>query len=647
MTRVVGTPLRGVDFNSPSDEAISARVSGDTVPRIRIDAGGRITWSSGTIAGDTKLYRSDSTTLLTEGIFSASGGLVTVTTSGSPTIALPDGAIAIDTTNNVFYFRASGTWSQVVAGDGNASLTVSDTPPSEPSLGDLWFESDTGKTFVFYDSFWVEIGNSGYGDINGLVNFLEFPSDIIPITNNTYSLGSPTHRWQEVYVGPGSLYIEDAETGENVEVTISDGVINLDGTPISSAASITADSVTLGTHTTGSYVQSLIAGTGITLSNNSGEGATPTIAVGQDVGTTSNVTFNNVTVSGSLLVSGTTTTINTETLSVADNTITLNSDVTSGLPSQNAGIEVSRGASTTVTMRWNETSDVWEFTNNGTSYSTVVGTDSTQTLTNKTLTSPTITGISPVITLNGALSGSVTLTNLGSGTLTASVAADSVALGTNTTGNYVASLVAGTGVTLTNNSGESATPTVAIGQSVASSATPTFASITGTGTPGLTLSYSAGDEGGEMVLAKPQTNTSIAGTGVTIDVYQNKLRIFEQGGTARGAFIDLTTTGAGVGTDLVNKNLDNLTDVTITGTPSDKQLLVYDSATSQWKNQNPIVSTGIAYKSGVPASKTSTGTLGELAIDGANGVLYICTGTNTWQKVSLNSANFTNAGGFA
>ncbi len=43
---------------------------------------------------------------------------------------------------------------------------------------------------------------------------------------------------------------------------------------------------------------------------------------------------------------------------------------------------------------------------------------------------------------------------------------------------------------------------------------------------------SSGDEGGEILLAKPQTNSTIAGTGVTIDVYQNKLRIFEQGGTA-------------------------------------------------------------------------------------------------------------------
>ena len=39
------------------------------------------------------------------------------------------------------------------------------------------------------------------------------------------------------------------------------------------------DAINLGTDTVGSYVQSLVAGAGITLSNNSGEGATPTITI--------------------------------------------------------------------------------------------------------------------------------------------------------------------------------------------------------------------------------------------------------------------------------------------------------------------------------------------------------------------------------
>jgi len=57
-------------------------------------------------------------------------------------------------------------------------------------------------------------------------------------------------------------------------------------------------------------------------------------------------------------------------------------------------------------------------------------------------------------------------------------------------------------------------------------------------------------------------------------------------------------------------------------------------------------SAGITYKALYPNSKTAVGNLGEISIDGDNGVLYVCTSTNQWQKVSLNSATFTNTGGF-
>lgn len=62
-----------------------------------------------------------------------------------------------------------------------------------------------------------------------------------------------------------------------------------------------------------------------------------------------------------LIISGTSTTVNTETISLADNIITLNSNAT-GNPSENAGIEVERGDSTNVSLNWNETDDDWEFT---------------------------------------------------------------------------------------------------------------------------------------------------------------------------------------------------------------------------------------------------------------------------------------------
>ena len=67
----------------------------------------------------------------------------------------------------------------------------------------------------------------------------------------------------------------------------------------------------------------------------------------------------------------------------------------------------------------------------------------------------------------------------------------------------------------------------------------------------LSITASSGDEGGEILLAKPATNTNLVGTGVTVDVYQNKLRFFEQGGDARGYYIDITGGGSGAATNLV------------------------------------------------------------------------------------------------
>ena len=81
---------------------------------------------------------------------------------------------------------------------------------------------------------------------------------------------------------------------------------------------------------------------------------------------------NNVTIQGDLIVSGSTTTVNSNQLNIGDNIITLNSDLLSNVaPSQNAGVEVNRGSSSAVSIRWNEANDNWEFTNDGSTYEAI------------------------------------------------------------------------------------------------------------------------------------------------------------------------------------------------------------------------------------------------------------------------------------
>lgn len=78
-----------------------------------------------------------------------------------------------------------------------------------------------------------------------------------------------------------------------------------------------------------------------------------------------------LTITGNLTISGTSTTINTETINLADNIIVLNSNF-AGTPSENAGMEIERGTSANVVLRWNETADIWEVTKDGTNYYTIL-----------------------------------------------------------------------------------------------------------------------------------------------------------------------------------------------------------------------------------------------------------------------------------
>jgi len=74
-----------------------------------------------------------------------------------------------------------------------------------------------------------------------------------------------------------------------------------------------------------------------------------------------------VTVSGNLIVTGSTTYVNTNIFQVSDNIVTLNADA-SGAPTENVGFEVNRGSSAYTYLLWDEGIDKWTFTNDGTAY---------------------------------------------------------------------------------------------------------------------------------------------------------------------------------------------------------------------------------------------------------------------------------------
>ena len=78
----------------------------------------------------------------------------------------------------------------------------------------------------------------------------------------------------------------------------------------------------------------------------------------------------NTTITGNLTVNGSATAIHTTNTTINDNIMILNNDVT-GTPSENAGIEIERGSSDNVSIRWNESTDRWQLTNDGSSYNNI------------------------------------------------------------------------------------------------------------------------------------------------------------------------------------------------------------------------------------------------------------------------------------
>ena len=138
----------------------------------------------------------------------------------------------------------------------------------------------------------------------------------------------------------GSGDIEFNPSGTGI-IQVKGTMQMLDGETITNSA---GNNVEFGNNISVNQIASRSADTNLVLSGNG----------------TGNVTLNDtVVITGDLTVSGTTTTVNSETINLADNILNLNSDFTSGSPTQDAGLSISRGGSAAKTFLWDETNDKW------------------------------------------------------------------------------------------------------------------------------------------------------------------------------------------------------------------------------------------------------------------------------------------------
>jgi len=218
-------------------------------------------------------------------------------------------------------------------------------------------------------------GDTGTDTVNLLTDTLTVAGGEgidVAVTNNTVTIsgedasttnkGIASFNASDFTVTSGEVSLnKDPVITLSGDVTGTGTMTNLGDVTITTT--VQPNSVALGTDTTGDYVAN-IQGTAneVTVSPTTGEGTTVTIGLPDDVSIT-----NNLTVGGNLNVEGTINSVNTTQVNIVDNKINLNTDFI-GIPLADAGIRVERGDGADVEILWNETSDNWTLTNNGTNY---------------------------------------------------------------------------------------------------------------------------------------------------------------------------------------------------------------------------------------------------------------------------------------
>ena len=354
--------------------------------------GSAVTLDTGDISENGNLYHTSErvddrvNALITAGTnittsYDDTAGTLTINSSGKTQEEIEDivnGLVVGGTNITSTYDDANGTLTLAGLSDASIRGLVS-------AGGDLSYNSSTGA-FSFTERTDAEV--------RGLVSVTDSAGDGSLSYDN--STGVITYSGISDSQVRGKLSVTDSGGDGSLAYNSGTGVITYTGP---SAAETRAH---------------LSAGTGVGFSGGA-------ICIGQAVSTTSDVQFADLTLSGDLTVNGTTTTVNTATLNVSDNIITLNNDVT-GTPSQDSGIEVERGTSANVSLTWDESEDEWTFGSynvKATSFEgSLTGNASTASSSAKLTTARTIA-------LGGDLSGSASFDGTGNITISAAVADDS------------------------------------------------------------------------------------------------------------------------------------------------------------------------------------------------------------------------------
>jgi len=288
--------------------------------------------------GDGSLTYNNST-----GVFTYTGPSSSDYRSAFSATASGDGSFSYDNSTGVFTYTGPG--------DSDYRGAISATTASGVS-----YNSSTGV--ISLDS----IPNSSLSNssitVNGYSTSLGSSvtlgtDDVAEGTNNLYFTTGRARNSISVNDGSGALSY-DASTGV-LSFNISAGVSSVNG--MTGDVTLTTDDINEGTNNlyyTSSRVKGeLSAGTGVSYNSTTGQ-----FSIGQAVGTTDNVTFNDVTVSGDLTVQGTLTAIQSTTVEITDKNLTLAKGSANATQANGAGLTID-GAGATITYA--SGTDTWDF----------------------------------------------------------------------------------------------------------------------------------------------------------------------------------------------------------------------------------------------------------------------------------------------
>lgn len=111
----------------------------------------------------------------------------------------------------------------------DGTYIASETEPTTPTLGDIWFNTSTGSTYLYYDSAWVGVGGgTAYG------NWQIINSNTVAVSNTGYIANTSSGSFTLVFpesptVGESIAIIDGQESFKRNGLIISGGLELIEG----------------------------------------------------------------------------------------------------------------------------------------------------------------------------------------------------------------------------------------------------------------------------------------------------------------------------------------------------------------------------------------------------------------------------------